>query len=186
MHSEETGFYFPNWVEEKIFNGFIEKLIQQIHRFFFNSKSNLKQNERQDFIEILYQFLVLKLIEITNPTSFSLTCKDAIDSGASSMCQFYCFTKAITGSELKKEDIEKLNMLLYSFPMLLRQRCIKSDRFNRFIQWQKKIERRLSKYKGEKVKEAIIQHFGMLYDIPLDKLTYGKSVIDQMLKDKEG
>ena len=32
----KTGFYFPGWIDEQIFNGFVEKLISQIHKFFFD------------------------------------------------------------------------------------------------------------------------------------------------------
>ncbi len=170
LHSPETGFYFPKWIEEKIFNGFIEKLIQQVHRFFFDSKSNLSQEERQDFIEILYQFLTLKLVEICSANSFSFTCKDGLDVGPTSMCGFFAFIKTLSGESLSKEDQENMQMLLFAHPVLARQRCIKAQHFNRMIQSQRRIKKGLHKHSKGRVHEALKQYFGTLYETSFDRL----------------
>lgn len=185
MHSEETGFYFPGWVEEKIFSGFIEKLISQIHKFFFDSKSKLDVKERQDFIEIVYQFLTLKLLESVDPTSFSFTCKDGVDVGAVSMCQLFSFIKAIQGEEINQEEQAKMNMLLFAFPLIYRQRCVQADRFNRMIQCQRRIERGIEKHTKTKVQERMKDYFGMLYEFSFDELTFKGFTLDQLIKEKE-
>lgn len=185
MHSEETGFYFPKWVEEKVFSGFIEKLISQIHKFFFDSKSKLDVKERQDFIEILYQFLTLKVLEVVKPTSFSFTCKDGIDVGAISMCQLFSFIKAVQGKEINKEEKAQMNMLLFAFPLIYRQRCIQAERFNRMIQCQRRIEKGVEKHSKAKVQERMQDYFGMLFDFSFDELIFKGFTLDQLIKERE-
>lgn len=184
LHSPETGYYFPSWIEEQIFNGFIEKLIQQIHRFFFDSKSTLDQKERQDFIEILYQFLTLKLLEISSANSFSFTCKDGIDTGAVSMCNFFVFLKMITSQHLSQEDMDQMNALLFAFPLIVRQRSIKAVHFNRMIQCQKRIQKGMSKHSGSK-SQTFDKYFGMLYETSFDKIKIEAHSLDKVLKNKE-
>ncbi|MCH9632864.1 MAG: hypothetical protein S4CHLAM6_12080 [Chlamydiae bacterium] len=182
LHSPETGFYFPGWIDEQIFNGFVEKLIQQIHRFFFDSKSKLDQKERQDFIEIFYQFLTLKLIEICSADSFSFTCKDGLDSGAASTCSFFAFMKVLTGENLSKEDKEKMNAMLFAFPMIVRQRSIKAEHFNRMVQCHKRIEKGLKKHSKGRAKKVIDQYFGSLYNTPFEEMDFGALSLDRLEK----
>ncbi len=172
LHSEESGFYFPQWIEEKVFNGFIEKLIQQVHRFFFESKSSLTQKERQDFIEIVYQFLTLKLIEITNCDSFSITCKDGLDVSSTASCQLYMFIKLLQGKHFTKEDQEKINLLLFALPVLVRQRPANAMRFNRMIQCTARIQKALEKHSKENIIDQVQHSFGPLYQFSLKNINF--------------
>ena len=182
LHSPETGFYFPNWISEKIFNGFVEKLIQQIHRFFFDSKSKLDQKERQDFIEIFYQFLTLKLLEICSCDSFSFTCKDGLDTGSTAMCSFYAFIKVLAGKKLSKEDMEKMQAMLFAFPIIVRERNIKVQHFNRMTQCQERIEKGIEKHSKGGRKKVFEQYFGDLFDLSFDSLSFGKQSLDRLDK----
>ncbi len=184
LHSPETGFYFPGWIDEQIFNGFVEKLISQIHKFFFDSKSKLNQIERQDFIEIFYQFLTLKLIELCGADSFSFTCKDGLDVGSASMCSFYAFMKVLSGEKLSDEDAQKMNAMLFAFPMVVRQRCIKAEHFIRMVNCQKCIEKGIAKHSKGRVKDALDKHFGMLFDTSFDEISFSQSTLSRLNKKK--
>ena len=79
---EESGYFFPSsWKREEILR-FALLVFPLIHEYFFHKKETLTRKNREDFIEIFYQFLILKAIEKYDPDSISFTCKDAIDTGA--------------------------------------------------------------------------------------------------------
>lgn len=178
LHSKETGFYFPKWMEKQLFSGFIEKIIQKIHRFFFEGKSKLSQKERQNFIEIFYQFLSLKILEITNATSMSFTCKDALDTGAIQTLSFYSFFRLLSESELSEKDRQKMHLLLFAFPLIMRSRPSKAQGFLRMVQCLRFVEERLKKHsKGQAFKA-----FNEFFDKPLEELTFAKPSFDDYLK----
>jgi hypothetical protein len=156
---ENTGFYFPGWIKEQIFDSYSEKLMKEIHQFFFASKLNLSREERMDFIEIYYQFINLKLIELTEPTSFSLTCKDAIDSGASASFEFFSFLKVISESSFSQSDIERIYMLVFATPLIVRDRAMQNDRFSRMIHVLDRVQTQMN----QNGKKRFDQSFGSFY-----------------------
>ncbi len=140
----------------------------------------LNQKERQDFIEIFYQFLTLKLIEICSADSFSFTCKDGLDSGAASTCSFFAFMKVLTGEKLSKEDKEKMNAMLFAFPIIVRQRTMQAEHFNRMMQCHKRIEKGVKKHSKGRFNGALDQYFGSLYDTPFDEISFGPLSLDRL------
>ncbi len=185
LHSKETGFYFPEWVKERIFSGFCEKLLQQIHRFFFSSRSSLTQSERCDFIEIFYQFLTLKLIEIGSPDSMSFTCKDGLDQGSTSMSFFFAFIKILQGKKLTTQDQNQMDLILFALPMLARQRCASAQRFNRMIHGLKLAQKAVQAHTGAKSSSVVHEYFGMLFDKGFLEIGFEKPSLDLMIQKSE-
>lgn len=180
LHSKETGFYFAPWLEEKIFNGFVEKIIGQIHRFFFNGKSTLNQEERQDFIEILYQLLNLKLIEATEVTSMSFTCKDGLDQGAIQTLTFFSFLKLISGQKMGPRERQKMHLLLFAYPVLIRNRPTQAEGFLRMIRCLKRVEAILAKHS----KGQFHKTFKPLFEFDISQIDFIKSAFDKDRKEK--
>ncbi|MCH9633409.1 MAG: hypothetical protein S4CHLAM7_01340 [Chlamydiae bacterium] len=176
LHEKDTGFYFSAWVEEKLFNGFIEKIIGQTHRFFFAGKSTLNQEERQDFIEILYQLITLKLIELFDASSLSFTCKDSLDVGGVQTMSFYSFLKLISNEKMTEKDRSKMHLLLFANPILIRNRTMHSDGFLRMLQGMKRIEKALEKHSKNQFHEA----FKNFFSFDLSKINFGKSSFDRL------
>ncbi len=58
--SEECGFLLP--IPPKEMSSFVEKILPAIHKHYFRNKSTLERGEREDFIELFYQFLILKAV----------------------------------------------------------------------------------------------------------------------------
>jgi len=130
-HPEEWGFFFPpqlSWNEQ---DQFIEEALSFVHKEFFKNKSNLTRHNREDFIEIFYQLLILKWLEIGKVDSISFTCKDGIDTGAAALGLFFGFIQILC-ADLSKE-LEFLRYLLYAPALFIRERAIDPERLNRTI-----------------------------------------------------
>lgn len=175
LKSEETGFYFAPWIQEELFKGFIEKLVAKIHRFFFHGKATLSQNDRQNFIEMVYQFLILKTVEVTEATSMSFTCKDALDTGATQTLSFYCFLRLITDQELGPRDRQKMHLLLFVYPLLFRNRPTLAKEFLRMVQGLEFIEKNLEKHSRGEFKKI----FSPLFKFDFDQIDFMKPSLDQ-------
>jgi hypothetical protein len=84
--------------------------------------------------------LELKILERIKPLSFSFTCKDSIDIGASQSASLFTFLKLIKGEQWSEKDWELLNLTLYGPALLARERLMIADRFNRFASFIKTVE----------------------------------------------
>jgi hypothetical protein len=131
--AEGYGFYFPSSFKSVELCGFAAALIPIIHRHFFEKKEILTRREREDFIEIFYQFIVLKLIDHYNPTTVSFTCKDAIDTGAAASALFFAFIHLLQGGFEEKQEIDYFRWLLYAPSLFVRERALDPERFNRVL-----------------------------------------------------
>lgn len=163
LFSESSGFYFPSILQQFLFPEFIEPCIDLIHEQFFSSKDELSRKERQVFIDIFYLFLELKVIDIINPDSISFTCKDAIDTGSIANALLYTFLK-MSNQGFDDESCEFLNMILFVPPLLIRERCIQSSRFNRLLSTIETIETALCDPEKTILKKEIKERLEKLYD----------------------
>lgn len=126
-----AGFFFPRQCFEREIEEFSNRSLALIHEAFFDSKSNLSRQNREDFIEIFYQMLVLKLIEIFKPASISFTCKDGIDTGAASAASFLGWIALFSGDFSKRVDF--LRWVLYAPALMIRERCVSAERLTRAL-----------------------------------------------------
>lgn len=111
---EACGYYFPpSWKQRDILQ-FANDILPAIHTHFFHKKETLTRRNREDFLEIFYQFLILKAIEHFNPDSISFTCKDAIDIGAAQGATFYGFLRLINDGLAGREERDFLLWLFYA------------------------------------------------------------------------
>ncbi len=156
--AQECGFFFPPQIKAAELTRFTEKALPAIHELFFNNKNTLTRRNREDFIEIFYQFFILKCIDLCEPDSVSFTCKDAIDTGTAASGLFYGFLKLLTGDFSKKEDQDFLRWILYTPALFIRERGIDPERLNRTLSALERIDSELA----EKGKQ-IIKTFGDLY-----------------------
>ncbi len=137
---EDTGFYFPEAIDRKALSKFIDKTFETIHRIFFSSKNVLVRESRTDFIEIFYLLLQLKIVEWLNPDSFSFTCKDGIDIGESYGAGLFAFLKLINHREWTESDWEYFNFMLYGPALIIRERIMLPEKFNRMASAIRAIE----------------------------------------------
>lgn len=138
LEGENAGFCFPEFLKKELFSAFIDQAMDAVHQLFFSGKNVLTREQRLDFIEIFYLFLELKLVDLVQPSSFSLTCKDGIDRSQAASAGLFILLQLLNGEEEK--DWEYLDFILYAPSLLIRERVILADPFNRMIGAIKRIE----------------------------------------------
>lgn len=160
---EECGFFLPAPLQKRDLNRFSEIAIPLIHELYFEGKKTLTRHQREDFIEIFYQFFILKCVEIIDPTSMSFSCKDAIDTGSAETAAFYGFLNLFQGNFEDKKEQDFLKWLLYTPALFVRERGIDPERFNRTLSL-------LERVSGEtlKNKQAILKKFGELLNLKIE------------------
>lgn len=133
LKGEGSGFYFPPSINQEELFDFIDNTVEGIHRVFFSNKNVLLREHRLDFIEIFYLFLQLKLIDMVKPDSFSFTCKDGIDIDIPYSSELFLLLKFLTNEKWNENDADILNFMLYAPAIIIRERLILSERFNRML-----------------------------------------------------
>lgn len=155
LSDESSGFYYPKDVKRAIFPQFVQDMMKSIHKVFFGGKNVLTRDRRMDFIQIFYLFLELKIIEVVKPDAFSLTCKDGIDCGSTANAFMYCFLKLLSNEKMSNDDYALLNVILYGPSMIVRERAVMPERFNRMLSALKVIETTQEELGKEKFRESI-------------------------------
>ncbi|MCB1081110.1 MAG: hypothetical protein KDK69_04735 [Chlamydiia bacterium] len=131
---EECGFYFSGKIDKKKLGAFIKEVIPLIYTHFFGKKSQLERNERLNFIEIFYMLLCLKILDLTRPDTFSFTCKDGVDVGATTNAAFLAMIKQM--SQNPKWNLEEQDHLIWVLngPALsVRERLVDYQRLSRML-----------------------------------------------------
>ncbi len=143
---ESCGFFFPSQIKMAEMVHFADGVIAAIHQHFFHGNKQLTRQNREDFIEIFYQFLILKCIETLKPTSLSFTCKDAIDTGSAELAIFYGFITLLNSDFSDREDVEFLRWLLYAPALFIRERAIDPERLHRFLSVLERLDKELKEH----------------------------------------
>lgn len=166
IKEDDSGFFFPKHIKKALFPQFTDGVIEHIHRIFFSGKNVLTRENRLDFIEIFYLFLELKLIELIKPDSFSLTCKDGIDTGGAASAFLFIFLKILTEDKFTDVEIEHLNQMLYIPALLNRERVMLPERFNRMISALKALESTKAEF-GLNFAKIVNEAFGRYFKTPI-------------------
>ncbi|MCB1109805.1 MAG: hypothetical protein KDK64_02400, partial [Chlamydiia bacterium] len=129
---EECGFFFSKNLPQKTLHEFVEKILPLIHTHFFKKKAKLDRKERLDFIEIFYLFFALKILETVKPDTFTFSCKDGVDVGATTSAAFFTLIKLL-GKEDKwsVEEQDHLYWILCGPALTVRERLVDYQRFSR-------------------------------------------------------
>lgn len=162
--NEECGFFFSKKLSRKEVDAFTKKVLSFIHKRVFSSKKTLSRRERLNFIEIFYQLMILKILDLVKPDYFSFTCKDGIDVGPTTSMGFYAMIKIISQQEggYTKEEQDYFLWMLYEPSLMVRERLIDYQRLSRVISALTAFNESLQKDQ----KEAL-QDLAGLYDYPL-------------------
>lgn len=157
LMDEHSGYFFPSSLSKKELTKFINDACEVVHRLFFSSKNVLSRENRLDFISLIYLLLELKIIEWIQPDTISLTCKDGIDVSQAHNVLMFIFIKLINAQQWTEVDWDHINFMIYSSAILLRERLILPEPFNRMISCIKTFENVRNEL-GAKNFEKKIQH----------------------------
>jgi len=161
LSGEGSGFSFPEVIRKELFPKFVDQTMASIHRIFFSGKNVLTREQRIQFIEIFYLFMQMKILDIVKPNAFSFTCKDAIDVGGAANAQFYAFLKILNGESLSESDWELLNSIIYSSPIIVRERLMLPDRFHAMTNVIRLIERTKEELGSVEFSKVVGEGFSM-------------------------
>lgn len=167
LGDEASGYFFPSRFKSAILLGFIDKAMEAIHRIFFSKKNSLSQADRLNFIEIFDTFLLLKLLDVVQPDSFSLTCKDGIDVGSSCNGLLFLFLKLIDPQPLDQEAWTHFKKIIYIPAIIVRERPILKERFERMVAALRVIEFVYHEQGHDFFRKMIQAAFGHLYNLPI-------------------
>lgn len=138
FNGEYNGFHVPrNWKEnESTYCVEIQKILDFVHRVFFNSKPVLSRHEKRVFIEISYGFI--SDFAVSDSYSVNQTCKSGIDraGSANAMTLFLTIVDLSFSKKYDEINFDKLcNILLpmlFEDALLAKMREIKGSRLRRF------------------------------------------------------
>jgi hypothetical protein len=140
MASESSGNIYPDKIKQALFPDVAKQLAVAVHDTFFSKKNMLSQQDRRNFIELYYLFLQMKIIELVQPSSMSVTCKDAIDIGLPHACELFLCSKVVRGKPITHKEDELIRAYLFGLPFIHRGRCLNPYRLSRFIACLKTLE----------------------------------------------
>ncbi len=164
VQSENSGYFYPAEIKEKLFHGFTQELAAGILQLFFGGKNVLSRTNRMDFIELFYLFMQLKIVEWLQPTSISFSCKDAIDIGMPASCELFLALKVLNGRPLSAEEEEYLKLFLHGPAIFYRGRALFADRFNRLQGMIHVIEQQIEDKGFTAFHHDLTEHIAPLFD----------------------
>lgn len=166
---ESCGFYFPKNIDPPKLQRFAKKIVPWIHEMFFHKNENLSRQNRLDFIEIFYQFLFLKILEIVSPTEFSFTCKDWVDVGSSQSASFFAFIHLFHKFD-QNELEEDLKNICFIPSLFIRERLIDEGRFHRMVSFLSCMQSEINK--NPEILSSVEEHFKKF---PIEKMEIKKT-----------
>lgn len=134
LSGPECGFFFPRQLDIAYMKDFVPSIVQDIHQLFFGGNPVLTQKNRQDFIEITYQYLILKLVHVLKPSHLSFVCKDGVDVSPCQAAIFYGFLKIFSQDpDFSSEEKDFLLWMFHSPALSTRERAVDAKIFSRAI-----------------------------------------------------
>ncbi len=123
-------------------------ILEEVHKLVFDNKESLTVEERQDFIEIFYTFLIEYLLTKIQPEYFNISCKDSIDRGVCS--NLLLFFSLFSRSFLVDGELEysTLKAMIFAPALLVRHRVIKDDRLERLLSAARRLIKCAQNLKG--------------------------------------
>jgi len=179
---EEMGYYFPAEIKKELFVNFINQAMEGIHELYFDGKKQLKQKHRQDFIALFHTLLVMKFIDYVGPTSFSLSCKDGIDLGSMYNVLMFLFLKLHQKEAISDSERRFLDLFIYGPSLLIRERIMLPDIFNRMVSALEEIENTKEQYGYNRYAKDVKRLFAPLFDKPVMdaqiEIPYSEAVVE--------
>lgn len=167
LMDEASGFCFPAALKAELFPNFIDEVMRGVHSVFFSKKNVLTKEHRLNFIELVYLFVELKLIETVRPTSMSLTCKDGVDIGATASAELLLFLKLIREVGLAEHEFEQVTRVIYGPAIMERERIVLPERFHRLQNMVKTVELAREEFGPVQFARVVHEVFGLFFSTPI-------------------
>lgn len=136
LFQRDTGFFFPEDLRLSKSFSFAEdinRIVERVHRDVYAGVLELSKEQRMDFIEIVYAFLIDYLISKVEPDYYNISCKDCIDRGIGMNGLFFFFQYLQQESVSQLFPYEDLEAMIFAPAIFVREREIKRERLGRMI-----------------------------------------------------
>ena len=134
--SVSCGFFFSSKVDLKVILDFSKKCSSLVLKHFFGNKKRLSRKNRLDFIEVFYQFLQLKIVDLVDPSIIGFMGKDSVDYASTSLCGFYAFLKILLEKEpFKEESDDDFLEMLFLPAIMVRERGVDIQNLSRLMSY---------------------------------------------------
>lgn len=164
LRGEQTGFHFPETLHPAITGHFAEGVLLAIHRIFFGGRNVLAPEHRRQFIDLFYLFLIMKCIDIAQPSSFSLTCKDGVDVGPCFSALLFGLLKSLQSKAPTSQDLSMFHQILFLSSVLMRERLPQPYRLERMLGALRRIEQVRDEMGDEAFQTLIQDGFHLFFD----------------------
>jgi hypothetical protein len=134
--TSDSGFYFPDRIgdfSKDQLKEWVKTSMDTIHREFFSNTETLDKKKRQNFIELSYNLLISKLLDISNANYYNNSCKDCIDRGGGTSA-LMAFSIQVLAPENTNTSHETNLGLMFADAILVRKRPIVHERMVRALE----------------------------------------------------
>ena len=166
LENHET-LYLPESVQNDWREKGIDELLKEVHQVFFRGANHLSREERIAFIDIAYNFVILKFIDLIGPRVVAYTCKDGIELSNMFFGELYASLLLFNDRSIAQTERETLNTILFAPALLLRERAPNPQRMERVVLTLKAIETARKKKGGPIFRDTILTRLSRLYKNPL-------------------
>lgn len=140
MFDAETNlFYWSSHLNKTDLRKNAKKFLEEIHHNIFKNNENLSQEERQDFIEILYLYIIDYALNEIQPDGANFSCKQCIDRGATQTAALIIFDKMKKKKSLTKEEQDFINTIHYGPALMVSNRPPQNSRVIRNLRMLKRL-----------------------------------------------
>lgn len=166
MKESNGGFYFPPSLtgessedRREFLNG-LGKIFDDVHQYVYDGKKTLTAEERRNFIEIVYVFIILKILVASGATSFNISCKDAIDRGGVINALLLFVIAVLNGEDVSSEEFQKkLDTFTHGPAFVVKTQGVISSRSPQLLGPLKQLFGRRDVLKNSPLKMEYLQQF---------------------------
>ncbi len=134
LERPNSGFFFSEnlHIQDNVHH--LVNILQEVHERMFDGRETLTVRERQDFIEIAYTLMTLRLLQISGAETFNMSCKDAIDRGGKNMALLLAALGMMTDKMDDPEFKEQHMVSTHAPALIVKKQAIIPSRRIRFTQ----------------------------------------------------
>ena len=166
MNEPNGGFYFPpsltgeSSADKREFLNGLGKIFDDVHQYVYDGKKTLTAEERRNFIEIAYVFIILKILVASGATSFNISCKDAIDRGGVLNALMLFVIAVLNGEDVSSPAFQKkLDTFTHGPAFVVKTQGVLSSRSPQLLGPLKQLFERREVLQNSPLKMEYLQQF---------------------------
>lgn len=131
---EGEGLYqFPQELDQLMRDGWFKQMFENIHKTFFQEKTELSQEQRCQFISLIHLYIELKSLEFYRPDYFVHGSKDGLDETAVQNGRLLSFISTGQKRAWAMEELHAFFSLLLIPTLMVRERSLFSEQTKEIV-----------------------------------------------------